>query len=563
MGILQKIAGIFADTPVPSIVATQEEDKPLEYESDLHLFGLVTIGEDFKPSDIKRFRESARTGDPRQLYEVFDEMPRLGPGAQKTKAIEAMKSATVQIKTFPEEFDDDDNVPEDADPQAVAGARAARDFLQDALSEWFVDLIGIHAEQDFYGIADSRIRLLPRGNAGRWDSIEDVQPIPARRHRLDTMTHEWLLMPSPNSYSGVPISSVTLRPDRGVEGVFFTEIGAGSVHLDQRGLMMQCLVPWAVEQHTARWRAKAVELYGVPQRIGFVDFSNKSRKASMLKMLKEMGSTAYGLVDRSPANQSEDLKILESSRTGGGNDPFERQLEWCALKYSEIILGHSQANSVQRGAGSKIPAETAQDQFKNLINSRLQTLAAQVRRGLCRTLVTRNLGALIATRHNPVIKFQYTDRDDPEMLATVAKLLKEAGAGGVIASEDLVRRCTLRLAKGEEKSLGDAPAAGVVAPQLQTVALAAQPARVRALEDKSLEMALGAGDEITTPARRLIDRAAAEDWSPNRLLAQLVGLGNSVVDAPKLEDRLAGVWASGIEAGVLDVQASRKKKDLN
>jgi hypothetical protein len=564
VGILQKLSALFRADQAD---AGKDPDKDLAaYESDLRWLGLIAIGEEYKPADIKQFRESARNGDPRQLYELYDEMLRLGPGPQKSKALEAMKGASVQFKTFPEEFDDDDSIPDGADPQAVADARAARDFLQDTLSEWMTDLIGYHAEQDFVGIADSRIRLLPRGNAGRYDSIEDVIPIPARRHRLDTNTAygaEWLLVTQPGGYNGIPIRDIRLRSDRGTEGVLFTEIGEGSAHLDQRGLLFQCLVPWAIQQVTARWRAKWIELYGVPIRMGFVDFSNKKRKADMYAMLKSMGSTAFGLVDRSPANQTEDMKLLESSNASGASDPFERQLEWCGQLYSEIILGHNQGVGVAKGAGSKTSADTAENQFKNLINSRLQTQAGQFRRGLGRPLVARNLGPRIATLHNPVMKLQYRDRDDPEMLATVAKLLKEAGAGGVIASEDLVRRCTLRLASGDEKTLGEAvPAPGVV-PSLPAQALAARPARVRNLETSALQWSGGAGDEITGPALELIDRACAEDWAPNQILAEMLKIGNIPMNAPKLKDRLAGTWAAGIGAGVQDVQASRKKKVLN
>lgn len=563
MGILEKIGALFRFKPVEGEKENEQTPDLLldGYKSDLHRQGLVTLGREYKPEDVKRFRDEARTGDPRKLYELFDEMVRLGPGPQKTKAVEAMKGASVQFVTCPEEYDDDSALPAGADPQAVANARAARDFLRDTLSERLSDLIEIHSDQDFYGIADSRIRLLPRANAGRWEAIEDIVPIPARRHRLDPVSHEWMLMRSPDCYDGVPVSSVALRADRGLEGVFFTEIGAGAVHLDQRGLLFQCLVPWGIQQFVVRWRAKFIELFGVPPRIGFTDFADPKKTSDMKEMLKSMGSTAYGVFHRSPSSQETDVKLLEAHAASGTNDPFGQQLEWCELAYAMIILGHSQAASVQKGAGSKIPAETAQEQFQNLINSRLRTLAGQIRRVLGRTLVARNLGPAIAARHNPIIRLRYADRDDPNTLAEVALKLQQAGAGQSIAVEDLVRRCTLRVAELGEKSLAAVqPEVGAgQGQQLAAIALGAGRKRER-LESFALGLAEGSGEEITSPARILIDRAVAEEWPPAKLLVELVALQNNHLRAPALQDRLAATWAEGIGTGLEDVQRSRSRE---
>jgi hypothetical protein len=79
---------------------------------------------------------------------------------------------------------------------------------------------------------------------------------------------------------------------------------------------------------------------------------------------------------------------------------------------------------------------------------------------LGKTLVARNFSPKIADLHAPSIKLRFADRDDPEILSKVALTLKQAGAGEMVAVEDLVRRCTMRLAIGDEKNLGAAPAAG-------------------------------------------------------------------------------------------------------
>lgn len=427
-----------------------------EYEADLTRMNLVTLGRDYSLDDIKSYRQLARFGDPRKLYSVFDEMPRLGPGGQMHTATEAMKSARPQFITNPEDWDDDDNTPDDADPVDVANARAARDFLEDTFRPNLEELIEIHADEHWYGIADSKIVLDPRGNSGRWDSIAAVEGIPARRHRFDPTTHEWVLMLSPDAWNGTPVADLTLRPDSGTEGLFFTEIGAGRISLDQRGILVQCLIPWNYEQFLLRWSAKYVELYGIPPRIALVDFAHPNRVAEAKKALKTMGSTSYGVFQTGT-----DLKLLDA-HAAGASDPFEARIDWCARQYDEKFLGHSQATGVQRGVGGKMQGDQAREIFQDLTNSRLRTFSTQLTRGPGKTLVARNFGADVAQQHSPFVKLRYVERDDPEILAKVALTLKQAGAGESVGVEDLVRRCALKLAAEGDKNLGAAaPAAGI------------------------------------------------------------------------------------------------------
>jgi hypothetical protein len=483
---LSRLLGLGADTALaninPDAPTPESIDEILDtFKSDLTRQNLVTLGRDFTPDDIKSMRHRARYGDPRFLYAMYDEMVRLGPGGQMTVAVEAMKSSRPQFLTTPEDWNDDSNTPADANPVDVANARAARDFLEDTLHPHLTDLIEIHADAHFYGIADSKIVLKPRGNAGRWDSIESVTGIPARRHRLgnisqwgsmqaaqvrtmapilggaqrpDAFASEWMLMLSPDSWEGVPVSELLLKADQGNEGLFFTEIGAGSQHLDQRGLLFQCLVPWNLQQYTVRWRAKFIELFGNPMRYALVDFAHPKRVTEAYKALKSMGSTSFGVFQTGT-----ELKFAEA-HSGGVNDPFETQIEWCVRQYDQLILGHSQMTGVQKGVGGKMQGAQATQQFEDITNSRLRTLSVPLSRTLGKTLVERNFGKKIAEEHAPLVKLRFVDRDDPEILSRVALVLKQAGAGELVATEDLVRRCALRLAEGDDKNLGAAPAAG-------------------------------------------------------------------------------------------------------
>jgi hypothetical protein len=459
---LQRMLGTAPDA-APSILdkpTSDEIDQLLnDYRSDINRQNLVTLGRDFTPEDVRNYRHRARFNDPRYLYGMYDELMRLGPAPQLSVSTEAMKSANAQFITYPEDYNEDASLHDEADPKDVADARAARDFLEDTLSPYLTEIIEIHANEFYYGIADSKITLEPRGNAGKFDSIEHVEELPARRHRLNPLDRSWQLMLSPDSYEGVPVADLGLRDDGGTEGVFFTEIDP-QAPLDQRGVLWQCLVPWGIQQYGMRWYAKYVELFGIPPRMAFVDFAHPNRVKEAQAGLKGMGSTSYGVFQTGT-----DVRLLEA-HNGGAMNPFETILELCTRMYDATILGHQQAMGVQKGVGGKLASGVAAEAFRELTNSRLRTLSSQLTRGLGRTLISRNLGKKIAQFHPAIVRLAYVERDDPTQLATTALTLKNAGAGEKIQAEDLVRRCNLRVAEegdvnlGPPVATGQAPAAG-------------------------------------------------------------------------------------------------------
>ena len=116
-GFLSKIADFIKGPREPSekeLAARGLADEGIDpdkafgqYETDLTLQYLTTIGADFTPSDIRNLLIRARWGDPRWLYSIYDMMPRLGPGPQMRKMIEAVRDTEDQYLTTPEDADPD------------------------------------------------------------------------------------------------------------------------------------------------------------------------------------------------------------------------------------------------------------------------------------------------------------------------------------------------------------------------------------------------------------------------------------------------------------------------
>ena len=525
------------------------------YREDLTRMQLVTLGVDFTPENIFNFRRLARFGDPRYLYDFYTEMMRLGPGPQVTKMTEAMKSATAQFLTYPESWDDDHRQPDDADPAEVEIARACRHYAEDIFSPWLADLIGINgAGMHTYGIADSKVILDPRGNSGRWDAIADVIEVPQRRHRLDPISHEWMLMLSPESWDGTPVSSLKLSPYQGTEGLFFTEVGAGSHHLDQRGLLFQCLVYWLVEQYGMRWWSKWVELYGIPPRMGFEDFAFPERVAAMNTSLANMGAAAYGVFQK-----GSDVKLLEASG-GGTNNPHENLVAACRRGYDAVILGHEQASGVQKGVGGKVQGANTADEFRDITNSRLRTFSIPLRRDLCRALIARAFGPDVAAKHTPIIKLRYQERDDPATLAATAVQLKQAGAGVFVSAEDLVRRCGLKLAAEGEANLGAAdPVAAPSAPGAPAGLPLAAPGQSLAAGKTSPVPAPGAPDGLGAETRdqlRAEIRKVTTDADLHTLVARIDRLPRP--DVRGSADLLAAAHLEAAMKGFATAKAARE-----
>jgi hypothetical protein len=454
-GFLQKLGDFIRGPREPSskeraqrALAAIGEDptKTLDhYETDLTLQYLTTVGADFSPADLRNLQIRARWGDPRWLYSIYDTMPRLGPGPQMRKMLEAIRGTEDQYKTTPEDADPD-AVEEGSDYSAkeLQLAVEARDYVETVLTPWSGDIQAHMARAELYGIAAGEIVTDPRGLKwrGGWkERIVDFRPIAERRFRIDPGSHEWLLMLSPLTMEGPPILPLIQRGK-----LLWYEIGAGTEQLDQRGLCFQLLLPWAIQNYCVRWRAKRVEKYGVPPAIGKVPIQDAKRKVAMEKALADFAASMYMVI-----GEKETVEFA-NALAQGRIDPQAQQIDWCSQMFDMILLGDTQASQVQVGAGSKQSKDQAIAGFKDLTNSRILRLNTSVfNRQLIPGLVFRNFGEDVASMHCPTIESTVPESDDATALSAAALNIANAGFAAKIDSEDLVRRCTLQVASEDDQ----------------------------------------------------------------------------------------------------------------
>lgn len=443
MSVIDTMKGLFKPkSPLQSNASdvSMTASAGADYRLDLALQNLLAIGAEFAPDDIISLRKRARYGDARWLYSLYDEMMRLGPAPQVMKAREAIKGTRSVWNATPEEADEDEN---SNDPKNKA-ARLIRDVTEEAWDKWLPDIKTHLSTKFFYGIAALQVMWKPQAIEGRWSRVTDIRPIPARRFRLDPQTLRFKFLANPFSYEGPFVDDLQKTGK-----LIFVEVGADTEPLDQRGLLFQCLIPWAIEQFTVRWRAKRLQNFGMPPvwvKYPKGDPNNKAVADQLADLL------ANGTRASIPEGLEPGLLAAPGSGSRGG-DPYEANIEWCARQYDQIILGHSQVSGVQVGAGSKSSSKDAIGLFKDVTNSRVKEVDNDCEQQAYRPYVAREFGQEWADSHTPTTTSAVVERDDPTELSIVALNFFNANAGGSIAVEDLVERSTLKVAEDGEMTL--------------------------------------------------------------------------------------------------------------
>jgi phage gp29-like protein len=404
-----------------------------DYRMDLTLQNLLAIGAEFAPDDITGLRRRARYGDARWLYSLYDEMMRLGPASQVLKAREAIKCTQSVWNATPEAADEDEN---SDDPENKA-ARLIRDVTEEAWGKWLPDLKNHLSTKFFYGIAAMQVMWRPKAIENKWSRVIDIRPIPARRFRLDPLTMRFKFMSNPYSWEGPFVDDLQKTGK-----LIFVEVGADTEPLDQRGLLFQCLIPWAFMQYAVRWRGKKLQNFGMPPvmvKYPKGDPQNKATADALAEMLAN--GTRASLPDSMSA------ELLAAGSTGGRADLYESAIEWCGREYDKIILGHGQVSGVQVGAGSKSSGKDAIGLFKDVTNSRAQEIDNDLGQQCWGPYTDREFGTEWSENHTPTTTSRVVERDDPVELSTVLMNSTTAGLAGAIDAEDSVERMGLKVAE--------------------------------------------------------------------------------------------------------------------
>jgi len=400
---------------------------------------IIALGREPQPKDIVGMRTQARAGLPEQLYSLYDEMPRFGLGPQVTKAREAVKGSRIDVRAYPEEYQDTDDKSREA-----TFAREVADACRREFAPFTGAIIDGLFDKFLYGIGALEVVVAPGAARNGCEAVTSVVKIPPRRFRMDPYTQRWDLMPLANSYETVSVAQLMESGS-----LIFVEEGGGTLPIDQRGLYWQCLIPWTLMQFGIRWWGKFIELFGIPPRSITYPASDPTAKKEAEAIGRASGAQGFSAI---PDTMKMDFQNAAFG-TRGNSTYHESLIEFCRRWFDAVICGHSQSSGVQPGAGSIQSAEKADEDFIRITNARSASIATDIRAQLYVPYVRRNFGAE-AVAFAPTISMTMAREVDIEKFSRMVLNLYLANAGESISVAEVLRRVGLSVAKPTERNLG-------------------------------------------------------------------------------------------------------------
>ncbi len=488
----------------------------------------LALGRNFQPDDLIGARFMAHAGRPRQLYDIYDETRRFGPGTQFSKMIRGVSSAKVTFRP-PEELRDD----RDAVAIAKETATNFRPFLR--------QMLATGAEKYPYGVIGMHFVYEARGSKGGREKLVLLDKIKARRLELDPTSQTWRYMPFANRLDSVPVAPfvesgniVILESDR-------------SSPLDQRGLFFEVLIVWALANLGLKWLARLASRYGIPPLVAQYDDKVDGQKEAALEAIQRMQSAGLMAVPKGMV-----VDVIDGLRNGSA-EIHTTLMDLASVVYDQVFLGHGQASNVSGAiGGSQNSTDEAAAQALDLAQSRAEELAADFREQVITPYVRRGWGDDAPV---PVMDVQVQQRIDREGVARTASILIGSGVGfGRIDEVGLLEACGLPLTEDDARAL-QRPAVPVAAPASKAKLAQVFPFKARASEE---DLPDGLGEEIVAPYRKLVLGWVREGLTPTQALERLRHRMNDPENAPELRDRLAGDLLGGLMSGIVDVREARK-----
>ncbi len=314
--------------------------------------------------DFKRLRSivnSALRGDLEVGLTLFSEMQRKDPRLQAVANIRRMALTLLDYEIVSAAEDEDDGVDRTL-------ADEAAQFVREQISDLMP--FGRALEHMARGIGPN-LAVLEKV----WEGRKLVDLIPVHETRLATDSKEpW---------------RIRIRTDDNHVGVFATpekfviHMPHGEDRFPFRLSPLISIAPY--------WLGKSIsfadliiynEIFGMPMRwVKHRANASKSEINTLMKMLKSMGSSAFGAF-----SENVDLSLLESSQRG--TSPHTATIELCDRQYAVAFLGGNLTTDTTGGTGT-FAAASVQDEVRDDIRDddiqkEARTIREQIIEPMCR-----------------------------------------------------------------------------------------------------------------------------------------------------------------------------------
>jgi phage gp29-like protein len=186
--------------------------------------------------------------------------------------------------------------------------------------QWFYDLLGYILDARFWGHSLIEIEFGP--------SIESNDAI-----KLNTVARAAHLI---NRYHVKPEYGIVVKNPTDMEGVFYRDGSHNAIEVGKDkdlGLLVKAAPACIYKKNAYAAWADYSEIFGMPMRIGKTASRDPKVRAEMTKILKDMATAAYALLD-----DSDMIEFIESTK-GDAYNVYDKLMERSNTELSKLING--------------------------------------------------------------------------------------------------------------------------------------------------------------------------------------------------------------------------------
>lgn len=128
---------------------------------------------------------------------------------------------------------------------------------------------------------------------------------------------------------------------------FHVYVGTPSMNAQSKcglGLLTYCAPYEIYLRQLSGWNATALEMFGMPYRVGKTNKTNEDERAELANVLMEMGASGWAIVD-----PMDEIEFLEAGGNGSGMAGYQEFEKRNESKISKLVLGHANAMDEQAG----------------------------------------------------------------------------------------------------------------------------------------------------------------------------------------------------------------------
>lgn len=288
------------------------------------------------------------------------------------------------------------------------------------------------------------------------------------------------------------------------------------------------------------------EAYGQPIRVGkYGAGTSDDDKRVLLRAVANIGSDAAAIIPESMM-----IDFVESQNKAQTADVFEKLARFCDEQTSKIVLGQTMTTD---NGSSRSQAEVHNEVKHDIERADAKQLAATLNRQLVRPMIELNFGKQAAY---PRLRIGRTENVDIDKVMSAAE--KGVKIGMKISEKDLREKVGFAAPENDEDTLRLPQAAPVPQGKQEGDTATQRKAPHNDALDRLADNAADDWEEVLSPAKIIIERAAAESQSYEEFQQKLLEIA-SELDMSEAAEQLAKINFAGNMAGQVDFDIEGEK----